>query len=80
MKPRLWGLMASVCSAGANVPAVWFRHTRLSLLVQQGVLAEWQHGTDLDDAVYQVAATIPKNGFQLDQEAFIRRLRYEAAA
>ena len=80
MKPRLWGLMASVCSAGANVPAVWFRHTRLSLLVKQGVLAEWQHGTDLDDAVYQVAATIPKNGFQIDQEAFIRRLRYEAAA
>jgi hypothetical protein len=73
-------LMASVCRADANLPAVWFRHTRLSLLVKQGVLAEWQHGTALDDVVYQVAATIPMNGFQIDPEAFIRRLCYEAAA
>ena len=73
-------LMAGVCSPGANLPAVWLRHTRLSLLVKQGVLAEWQHGTALDDAVYQVAATIPITGFQMDQEAFIQRLRFEAAA
>src|SRR3974390_234731 len=30
-------VMASVCSPGANVPAVWFRHTRLRFLVKQGV-------------------------------------------
>jgi hypothetical protein len=73
-------LMARVCSPGANLPAVWLRYTRLRLLTRQGVLAEWQHSTVLDNAVYRVAATIPIDGFQLDQEAFIRRLRYEAAA
>ena len=73
-------VMASVCSPGANVPAVWFRHTRLRLLVKQGILADWQHGAVLDDAVYEVAANIPMNGFQIDQEAFIRRLRHKAAA
>jgi hypothetical protein len=50
------------------------------LLARQGVLEEWQHTRDFDDAVYRVAATIPINGFQFDQEAFVRRLRYEAAA
>lgn len=73
-------LMASVCGAEADLPAVWLRHTRLRLLLSQGVLAEWQNGADLDDAVYQVAATIQMNGFQLDQEAFIQRLRYKAVA
>jgi hypothetical protein len=73
-------VMASVCSPGANVPAVWFRHTRFRLLAKQGVLEEWQHGAALADAVYEVAATIPMNGFQIDQEAFIRRLRRKAAA
>jgi hypothetical protein len=73
-------LMASVCSPGANLPAVWLRHTRLRSLERQGVLAEWRHSTELDDAVYQVAATIPMQGFQLDQEAFVERLRYGAAA
>jgi hypothetical protein len=73
-------VMASVCSPGANLPAVWFRHTRLRLLVKQGRLAEWQRSTDLGDAVYQVAATIPIIGFHLDEEDFLRRLRYEAAA
>ena len=36
---------------------------------------EWQHGTDLDDAVFQLAAAIPMNGIHLDQEAFVRQLR-----
>lgn len=73
-------LMARVCSPGANLPAVWLRYTQLRLLTRQGVLAEWQHSAALDDAVYRVAATIPMNGFQLDQESFVRRLRHEAAA
>ena len=73
-------VMASVCGPGANVPAVWFRHTRLRLLAKQGVLAEWKQGAALDDAVYEVAATFPMNGFQIDQEVFIQRLRYKAAA
>ncbi len=68
-------LMARACSPGANLPAVWLRHTQLRLLLRQGVLAEWQRGAALDDAVYQLAATIPMNGVHFDQEVFVRRLR-----
>jgi len=71
--------MARVCSQEANLPAVWFRYSRLRSLTREGVLAEWQYGTDFDDAVYRVAATIPMNGLQLDQEAFVQRLRDETA-
>ena len=49
--------IASVCSPGANLPAMWFRHARLESLAKRGVLAGWQHGAALDDVVYQVAAT-----------------------
>jgi hypothetical protein len=73
-------LMARVCSAQADLSAVWLRYTQLRLLIKEGVLTEWQHATGLADTVYEVAATIPMKGFQLDQEAFIRRLRCEAAA
>jgi len=71
--------MARTCNPGANLAAVWLRHSRLRLLVRQGLLAEWQHGTDLDDAVYWVAATIPMNGIDLDPETFIRVLRDQIA-
>jgi len=73
-------LMVSVCDSEADLPAVWFRHTQLSLLIRQGVLAKWQHSADLDDVVYQVAATIPMSGLRLDHEAFLQRLRFEATA
>jgi hypothetical protein len=73
-------LMVSVCGSEADLPAVWLRHTRLRLLFRQGVLAQWQNGADLEDVVYQVAAQIPINGFQLDQDEFIQRLSYEYAA
>ncbi len=68
---------ARACSAGANVPAIWLRHTQLRALYRQGMLAEWQHGTELDDAVFRLAATIPMSGVQLDQERFVRELRHE---
>lgn len=73
-------LLARTCSPGANVPVVWLRHTQLRRLVRQGVLVEWQHETALEDAVYQVAATIPMNGLQIDQEEFMERLRNKAAS
>ncbi len=73
-------MMARICSAGANLPAVWFRYTRLRSLARKNVLAEWQHSSDIDRAVYHVAATIPISGFRLDEEAFVQRLRYESAA
>lgn len=73
-------LMARACSPSANLPAVWLRHTQLRSLIRQGLLAEWKHGTALDDAVYRVAATIPMNGIHFDPETFVRRLRHGTAA
>ena len=73
-------LLAEVCGVDADLPAVWVRDTRLRELERQGVLAQWQQGIALDDAVYRVAATIAMNGFQFDQEEFLQQLRYEAAA
>ena len=68
-------LMARACSPEANLPAVWLRHSQLRALYRHGVLAEWQHGTALDDSVFRIAATIPMKGVHLDQEAFLRQLR-----
>jgi hypothetical protein len=70
-------LMATECSPGADVGSVWFRSALLGLMVKQGVLADWQHGTQLDDGVYRVAATMPLNVSQFDPIAFVRRLREE---
>ena len=69
--------MASVCSPGADIDAVWLRASLLGIMLKLGVLAEWQRGMGLDDAVYRVAATMPLNGLQLDPIAFVRRLREE---
>jgi hypothetical protein len=64
-------------SCRADVGAVWVRSALLGLMVKQGVLADWQHGTQLNDGVYRVAATMPLNGFQFDPIALVRRLREE---
>jgi len=67
--------MARACTPAANLPAAWLRHTQLRALYRQGLLAEWQHGTALEDAVFDLAATIPVNGVHFDQNEFIRQLR-----
>ena len=72
--------MARACSPDANLPAVWLRHAQLRSLYRQGLLAEWHHGTTLDDAVFRLAATIPMRGTHLDQQAFFRQLRAGTAA
>ena len=41
------------------------------------VLAEWQRGTELDDVLFRVAATIAFSGLELDSEAFVARLKAE---
>ena len=69
--------MARACSPHANLPAVWLRHTQLRTLYRQGALAEWQHGTTLDNAVFRLAASIPMKGTHLQAEEFVRRLREE---
>ena len=65
---------ARACSSGANLPAVWLRHTQLRSLYRQGLLSEWQHGTTLDDAVFRLASSIPMNGTHMDTNEFIRQL------
>jgi hypothetical protein len=68
-------IMARACSPSANLPAVWLRHTQLRSLYREGLLAEWQHGTDLEEAVFRLAATIPMRGIRLDEEVFVQQLR-----
>ncbi|HTR24712.1 MAG TPA: hypothetical protein VMI10_12070 [Terriglobales bacterium] len=72
--------MARACDPEANLPAVWLRHTHLRSLTRKGLLEEWQHGTDLDEAVFRLAATIHISGMDLDGEAFVRQLREMTAA
>jgi len=73
-------LMTRACSPNANLPAVWLRHSELRTLYRHGLLAQWQHGTALDDVVFRLAANIPMTGVSLDQETFIQKLRAISAA
>jgi hypothetical protein len=68
-------LLARVCSPEANVLAVWARSALLGILVQQSLLTSWQRGTQLDDAVFDVAAAFPIAAFdQFDPDAFLQQL------
>lgn len=71
--------MLRACSPQANLPAVWLRHSQLRAMYRQGLLAEWQHGAVLHDAVFFLAATIPMQGTQFDHEGFLRQLRVAAS-
>ena len=46
-------------------------------MLMQGLLPDWQQGTELDSSVYRVAANIPVNGVLFDPDAFVTRLRAE---
>jgi hypothetical protein len=100
---RMWGLyreagmrgagamsfrvLEEVCSPGANVGAVWSRHSMLSMvLLCSEFLAPWQNGEELNDVVFRVAATFPMEGMKrgvvysewpFDLDAFLDRLREE---
>src|SRR5262252_2657971 len=65
---------ARVCTPGANLAAVWLRHTQLRSLFRQGQLAEWQQGTTLDDEGFRLAASVPMSGTYLDHGDFLERL------
>jgi hypothetical protein len=68
-------LLARVCSPEGNVLAVWARSALLWTLVHQGLLTAWQRGTQLDDAVFDVAAAFPIPGLdRFDQDAFLQQL------
>jgi len=66
-------------------PAINYRVKMLQVLtlVPGDLLAEWQHGDELDDCVFRVAAQIPMKwigegihgGFPFDVNAFFEQLR-----
>jgi len=60
---------------GVNLLPVWLRATALQVLQVYGALKEWEHGTELDDVVFQVAATFPFGGNVIDAESFREQLR-----
>lgn len=75
----------NVCSPGANAVAVWYRASMLGLLqmIPGKPLTPWTRDGELDDAVFQVAATFPmnklpvgivKNGLPFDVEEFVKRI------
>ena len=60
---------------GVNIPAVWLRAASIQTMQAHGALKEWEHGTQLDDVVIQVAATFPFGGNKIDAESFREQLR-----
>jgi hypothetical protein len=65
---------------GETATAVWFRCGVLHALLQEGILKEWQHGEELDDLVFSVAASIPLGGAKskeqsINPDEFVARLR-----
>jgi hypothetical protein len=63
--------------SGADAGPLCVRNWVIGIALMQGLLVDWQQGTELDGSVYQVAANIPVNGIQFDPEAFVTRLRAE---
>jgi len=77
----------SACSPGANVTAVTRRSNMIGTLKIYKLLTPWQHGEELDDAVFRIAATFPiqtykqwgymmpgDEKFGFDPNAFVQRL------
>jgi hypothetical protein len=52
-------LLAEACAPGANVIAVSLRGLLLDAMASQGLLAPWQRGPGLQQAVFDAAATFP---------------------
>lgn len=59
---------------GVDLVAVWLRVSALGVLQVVGALKEWERGTDFDAVVFQVAATFPFGGNQIDTDLFRQRL------
>jgi hypothetical protein len=49
----------SACSPGADTTAVFWRWSMIDTLTIYKLLAPWQHGEELDDAVFRIAAVFP---------------------
>jgi hypothetical protein len=79
------GLFENACSPGANVVAVWYRASILEVLqmLPENPLMPWSREGELDDAVFQIAATFPmkklpislvKNGLPLDVQELVKQI------
>ena len=79
------GLYERACSSGANVLAVWYRASILGVLqtLPGNPLTPWSHEGELDDAVFQIAATFPmkklpvglvKNGLPFDVQELVKQI------
>ena len=66
--------------SGAEAGPLCVRNWVIGIALTQGLLVDWQQGTELDGSVFRVAATIPVNGIQFDPEAFTTHLRAERGA
>lgn len=82
-------VLVEVCSPGTNIFAVWGRLSMLwsMQLVRGELMAPWQHGEELDDVVFRVAAKFPMEGMKrgviyselpFDVDGFLQRLRQES--
>lgn len=81
-------IFKSICSAGADVLAVWYRASVLKLCEHVGLLSRWRNDGRLDDAVITVAADFPMDKMEagvvhkalpLDVEEFLKRIDAESA-
>ena len=74
-----------VCGPGADVTSAWYRASMLWVLKEMmpDVLASWMHDGQLDDVVFEVAATFPmakmktgvvREGPPFDVEGFVKRI------
>jgi hypothetical protein len=77
----------SASSPGANTTAVFQRWAMIDTLTTYNLLTPWQHGEELDDAVFRVAASLPLHAMAyqrykipgdelhgFDPNAFVQRL------
>jgi len=78
-------LVESACGPGANVLAVWYRASILRVLetLPGNPLTSWSHEGELDDAVFQIAATFPmkkvpvglvKNELPFDVQELVKQI------
>ena len=78
-------LYEGACSPGANVVAVWYRASILGVLqmLPGNPLTPWSHEGELEDAVFQIAATFPmkklpvglvKNGLPFDLQELVKQI------
>jgi hypothetical protein len=66
--------------SGEDAGPLCVRNWVIGIALMQGLLIDWQQGTELEGSVYRVAANIPVNGIKFDPEAFVTRLRAERCA